>query len=326
MPGRAVVRRGITREGPVSVSRALTNNIALKIAAVVLALVLWTFAKGEQRGDRLMSVPLVVRNLPEDVTTVERVPETIDVVLAGANKELVSLTLWGDVYAFVDMTDAHPGRSLRVSLSPANVVLPRNADVLALEVRNPKSLDLDIDRLVSKRMKIDPMTEGELADGYFMLGWAVSIPDSVTIYGPASVVDFLQIIRTESLDISGRRDRVEASRRIVLDEPWNLHSVPRDVRVVVEVEGTRTTTLTNVPVVFEHEPGFRSATISPLAAEVVLSGAEHRVRNLGSGDVTVIVDARGLPKGTHQLIPIVETPEGVGVEQAMPVRFTVTLE
>ncbi len=309
-----------------SVSRAVTNNIALKIAAVILALVLWTFAKGEQRGNRLMSVPLIVRNLQEDVTTVERVPETIDVMLAGANKELVGLTLWGDVYAFVDMTDAHPGRSLRVSLSPANVVIPRNADVLALEVSNPKSLDLDIDSLVSKRMKINPGIEGELAEGYFMLGRPVSIPDSVTIYGPASVVDFLQSIRTEGLDISGRRDRVEASRSIVLEGPWNLHSVPRDVRVVVEVEGTRSITLANVPIVFEHEPGFGSATIRPLTAEVILSGAEHRVRSLSSSDVIVTVDARGLPKGTHDLIPIVEAPEGVSVEQAAPVRFTVTLE
>jgi YbbR domain-containing protein len=308
------------------VSRAVTNNIALKIAAVILALVLWAFAKGEQRGDRLMSVPLIVRNLPEGVTTVEKVPETIDVVLAGANKELVSLTLWGNVYAFVDMTDAQPGRSLRVSLSPANVVVPRNVDVLALEVRNPKSLDLDIDRLISKRTKIDPRMEGELAEGYFILGWATSIPDSVTTYGPASVVDFLHSVRTESLNVSGRRDRVEASRSIVFDEPWNLHSVPRDVRVVVEVEGTRTVTLANAPVVFEHESGFGSATISPLAAEIVLSGAEHRVRNLGSGDITVVVDARGLPKGTHELIPVVETPEGVDLEQVMPVRFTVTLE
>ncbi len=309
-----------------SVGRAITNNIALKIAAVVLALALWAFAKGEQRGDRLMSVPLVVRNLPEGVTTVERVPETLDVVLSGANKELVSLTLWGDVYAFVDMTDAHPGRSLRVSLSPANVVLPRNADVLALEVRNPKSLDLDIDRLITRRMKVDPVTEGELAEGFFILGHAICVPDSVTIHGPASVVDFLESIRTESLDIAGRRARVEASRSIVFDGPWSLQSVPRDVRVVVEVEGTRTITLADVPVTFEHESGFRSARVRPLTAEIVLSGAEHQVRTLGSGDVTVVVDARGLPKGTHDLIPVVETPDGVGAEQVTPIRFTVTLE
>jgi len=310
----------------VSVGRAITNNIALKIAAVVLALALWAFAKGEQRGDRLMSVPLVVRNLPEGVTTVEKVPETLDVVLAGANKELVSLTLWGDVYAFVDMTDAHPGRSLRVSLSPANVVLPRNADVLALEVRNPKSLDLDIDRLVTRRMRVDPVTVGELAEGFFTLGRAISVPDSVTIHGPASVVDYLESIQTESLDISGRRARVEASRSVIFDGPWSLNSVPRDVRVVVEVEGTRTVTLAGVAVVFEHESGFRSATVRPLAAEVVLSGAEHQVSTLDATDIAIVVDARGLPKGTHELVPVIETPEGVDAEQVTPLRFTVTLE
>ncbi len=306
-------------------ARAITNNIPVKIAAVILALVLWAFAKGEQEGIRLTDVPLVLRNIPEGVTTVEQVPETVQVVLSGPNKEILKLAFMGDTYAFIDMTDAEPGRALRVSLSPADVVLPRNAGVYVTEVRSPKSLDLDIDTLSERSVAVTAATEGELPSGYFVLGTPQSMPDSVDVYGPMSVISELSTVSTAPLNIAGRRARVEAARPVVFDGAWNLHAVPRDVRVAVEIEGTRAVTVEGLPVTFLHEPGL-SATVSPMVYNAQVTGPEHRVHNLGSDDITATVDARGLPRGVHELVPDLETPEGVVIEQVTPVRFTVTLE
>jgi len=306
-------------------ARALTNNIPVKIAAVILALVLWAFAKGEQEGIRLTDVPLVLRNIPEGVTTVEQVPETVQIVLSGPNKEILKLAFMGDTYAFIDMADAEPGRALRVSLSPADVVLPRNAGVYVLEVRSPKSLDLDIDELSERSVAVAAVMEGELPSGYFVLGAPQSMPDSVVVYGPSSVIEGLSSVRTAPLNISGRRARVEAGRPVVFDGTWNLHAVPRDVRVTVEIEGTRTVTVEGLPVTFMHEPGL-SAVVAPTVYDAQVTGPEHLVHNLGSDDITAIVDARGLPRGVHELVPDLEPPEGVSIEQVTPVRFTVTLE
>jgi len=305
-------------------ARAITNNFPIKIAAVILALILWAFAKGEQQGIRLTDVPLVLRNIPEGVTTVEQIPETVQIVLSGPNKEILKLEVIGDTYAFIDMADAEPGRALRVSLSPADVVLPQNAGVYVLEVRSPKSLDLDIDRLVERSVRVTATAEGELPKGYFILGAPQSMPDSVVVYGPASVVADLSTVSTAPLNIAGRRARVEAARPIVFDGTSNLHAVPRDVRVTVEIEGTRTVTVEGLPVTFLHEPGL-SATIEPTVYEAQVTGPEHRVHNIGPDDITAVVDARGLPRGVHELVPDLTTPEGVAIEQVTPVRFTVTL-
>ncbi len=306
-------------------ARAITSNFPIKIAAVMLALVLWAFAKGEQQGIRLTDVPLLLRNIPEGVTTVEQVPETVQIVLSGPNKEILKLAFMGDTYAFIDMADAEPGRALRVSLSPADVVLPRNAGVYVLEVRSPKSLDLDVDELAERSVAVTAMTEGELPRGYFVLGLPQSMPDSVVVYGPLSVIDELSSVSTAPLSISGRRARVEAASPVVFEGAWNLHAVPRDVRVAVEIEGTQTVTVEELPVTFMHEPGL-SATVVPMVYDARVTGAEHLVHNLGPDDITAIVDARGLPRGVHELVPDLETPEGVAIEQVTPVRFTVTLE
>jgi hypothetical protein len=139
-------------------------------------------------------------------------------------------------------------------------------------------------------------------------------------------VSGLDHVRTASLDIEGRRSRVDASRRIEFDEQWNLHAVPKEVRVLVDIEGTRVATLPDVPLVFEHELGFEEATVVPETVELTLSGPDHRAASLTVEDVLVVVDAMGLPRGTHELVPEVTAPAGIEIHGVTPARVTVTLQ
>jgi YbbR domain-containing protein len=310
----------------VSVKRIITNNLSLKVGSIVIAVFLWLFAKGEQTGDRQFTIPLVIRNVPSGLITVERIPETINVVVSGDNKELVKLSFWGQPYAIVDMSEAAADRVFRVSLSPANVVLPRESGVQVVEVRDPKSLDLEVDRRLERRVSVKPDVEGAPPDGYYVLGSPTAVPDSVTVYGPASVMKSLRSVTTEPLSIVGRRVRVESSRRVVFEGPWNLHAVPREVRVAVDIEGTEVVTLENVPVEFRHEPGFAAVTVEPTVIQIQVAGPTHLVTNLTPADVSVVIDARGLPRGVHQILPEIHVPDGLSVVSNRPTTFQATLE
>jgi YbbR domain-containing protein len=305
--------------------RAILNNIHIKLSALVVGIFLWMFAKGEQEGSTLFSVPLVLRNMPDGLTTVEKIPDSVNVLLEGDNKDLVRLSLWGEPFVVIDMTGAQADRTFRVSLSPANVVLPRDAQVQVVEVRDPRNLDLEIDALVNDRVAVSPEVEGVPAEGYFVLGRRRSLPDSVFVFGPARIVSELASVGTAPLSIEGRRTRVDAPRRVGFEERWNLHAVPKEVRVIVDIEGTRVATLPDVPTLFEHEPGFGKATVVPATVELTLSGPDHLVASLTASGVEVLVDAMGLPRGTHELVPEVRVPEGIEVQGVTPARVTVTL-
>jgi hypothetical protein len=310
----------------VRIREIVTNNIGLKIAAVVIGLFVWMFAKGEQVGDRTFQVPLVLRNLPEGVTTVDRPVETVEVVLSGDNSELFRLDLWGEPRAEVDMSEAMPGRAFRVVLSAANIIVPHDTRVAVTEIKDPKTLDFEIDELTRARLPVVPVIEGNLAEGYFVLGRPNALPDTVTVFGPASIVRELREVSLAPLNIEGRRSRVEATRPVVFEERRNLNAVPREIRVVIEVEGTAVVTLDNVAVTFDHEPGFESVSIAPEVLTVEISGPEHIATRVSPEDVTAVVDARGLPRGVHQLVPELSLPEGVDVRSVLPTRFTVTLQ
>jgi hypothetical protein len=309
-----------------SFARSITNNLHIKIAAVVVGVIVWLFAKGEQDAERLFQVPLVLRNMPDGLTTVESPPGSVDVVLESANKDLAKLSLWGDPYAVIDMSDAQANRMLTVSLSPANIVLPRDSGVQVVEVRNPRSIDLDIDRLVEKPAGVVPVIEGQPAEGYYVLGNVRCVPDTVSVFGPSQVLATLTEVAAAPLSVEGRRNRVDATRRIEFGGHWNLHSVPKEIRVVVGIEGTRVATLSGVPAVLEHELSFSEATVEPEEVELTVSGPDHLVTSLTPDDVQVRVDAMGLYKGTHEVIPEVTVPDSVEVHGVTPARVTVTLK
>ena len=107
---------------------------------------------------------------------------------------------------------------------------------------------------------------------------------------------------------------------------WNLHAVPKEVRVVVDIEGTRMVTLSDVSLVFEHELGFGEAIVSPYVVELTISGPEHLAVALTPQDVSVVVDAMGLPRGTHELVPDVQVPEGMELLGVVPPKVTATLQ
>ena len=68
------------------------------------------------------------------------------------------------------------------------------------------------------------------------------------------------------------------------------------------------------------------ATVVPETVELTLSGPDHLASSLRAEDVRVLVDAMGLPRGTHDLVPEVHVPEGIDVHGVTPARVTVTLK
>ena len=310
----------------VSIKSAITTNRSLKVAAGIAALVLWFLAKGEQTTRREFVLPLVLGDMPGGLTTVEPVPESVRVILSGATKELLRLDLWGEPYAAIDLSGAEPDRTIRVSLSEGNIVLPRDSGVEVAEIRDPRVLDLEIDHVAERRVGVAAVLAGMPAAGYHVLGEPRCVPDSVMVVGPARVVRHLAVMRTVPLDLSGRKSSIDASRAIDVSRGANLHPVPREVRVSVEVEGTATRVFSGVRVRFQHEPGFASVTIAPETIEIELSGPAHVINALTAADIPVTVDARGLPRGTHEIAPEIVLPQGAELVSAKPPRFAVTMK
>jgi hypothetical protein len=106
----------------------LLHNFSLKLLSVVLALGLWFVLKNDPVEEVAVEVPIVFRNVPDNLgMTYERIPRA-QILLRGPRRVVRHLQST-DVAAEIDLTDGQPGERT----FPASVVQvhrPNGLDVL----------------------------------------------------------------------------------------------------------------------------------------------------------------------------------------------------
>jgi len=111
---------------------ALTERLPTKIAALVLAVLLWAIVRGEEPTEIVMSV----RFVPMVDATLELTggaPDSVQVVVSGRTRELLKLRNQPPVVRR-RFDEGTPAR-LRVTIQPADVEFPLGVQATAREVR-----------------------------------------------------------------------------------------------------------------------------------------------------------------------------------------------
>lgn len=111
---------------------AFTERLPSKIAALVLATVVWAVVRGEETTE----VALFARVLPSIEGTLEVsaiTPESVEVVVGGRKRELLKLRSQAPVIR--RRLDEEAPRRVRLTLQPSDVEFPLGVEATAREVR-----------------------------------------------------------------------------------------------------------------------------------------------------------------------------------------------
>jgi hypothetical protein len=111
---------------------ALTERVPTKLAALVLAVLLWAIVRGEEPTELVLGARFVpVMDGALELTA--GAPDSVQVVVSGRTRELLKLRSQPPVVRrrFDESTPAR----LRVTLVPADVEFPLGVEALAREVR-----------------------------------------------------------------------------------------------------------------------------------------------------------------------------------------------
>ncbi len=163
---------------------------------------------------------------------------------------------------------------------------------------------------------------GEVAALYSVSNITVT-PSRVTLLGlPDSLQQIEGYINTEPIDISDATDSV--SRRVNLQLPPGVTVVPdtpdasQTVEVNIEVVPITSGRTMEVPVQARGLAPSYTATFSPVAVDVVLSGPLAQLQTLVADDIETTVNLVDLAPGTHRLTPTVLVPAGIELKGVLP--------
>jgi YbbR domain-containing protein len=193
---------------------AFSENLGLKALSFVVALGLTAYQRGsEDEEQRTLPVDVILRLPSADARRelMTLVPPSIHVTVRGSTRALDQLTSAGIPSVEVDLRrgDAHA-----IVFESEMFAVPPGVQV---NIIDPASIDLDWQNVVERSVPIQASITGRVADGYTVQSVKVD-PTSITVLGPASLVEVMQFVRLAAFDVSGKTDGVYR-HPLALDQP-----------------------------------------------------------------------------------------------------------
>lgn len=275
--------------------RMATENIGLKLLSLCFAVSIWAWVQSE-RVVELRARVVVQYKDPVELVPVEELRKSLVVTLSGP-QGLVRTVQRSVLTVPVDLSEAQEG-PVSIDFTERTIMgLPPGLEVLQV---SPPAMDIQLDRRMTRTVRVKPAVIGEPTEGWQRAGTTVE-PDQLEISGPSSLVRNIAEVSTDIVDVSGARDTRAVDVTLAIKERMVLPVDATPVKVTVTIEPILSTrTFTEVPVL-SRLPGWLA---TPDTVRVTLGGP-----------VRVLSEVK--PEKIHLLV---RAPS----ESPAPERFTVT--
>jgi YbbR domain-containing protein len=265
--------------------RVFIEDWSLKLLSLAIAIVLWLLVTGQnQPVTAHVNVQLnFIR--PPALEISNDPPRTVDVMLTGSRNKLDDLTSL-DLVATVDISDQHAGERVLRLADKAQIILPQGIKV---DTFQPSAIPVRLEEMIERQVEVEPKLEGKPTDG-FELYSAHPNKGSVAVRGPASRVNALQKVSTESIWLAGHNESFTAAN-VALDVPDpKVDLLEPMVNVEVEIGERRIEkTFANVAVTTQD-----GGKVQPATTSVTLLGVASFLESLKPEELKIVLQGEDL--------------------------------
>jgi len=182
---------------------------------------------------------------------------------------------------------------------------------------SPEKMEFDVERIVSKKVKILPDVKLSYKDGFGLVSDIKVEPDSMLVTGPESIVKQLQFIKARPVSFERLEEKI--SKNLTFDKPENIDFSDEDAKVEFDVQKIVEKTFTNVTVEQKGVPQGKELLIIPSKINVVLRGGINILGKLANTDIKAFVNFDdALKDNSGSIEPRIVPPENTAVIDVKP--------
>ncbi|MBS1271054.1 MAG: hypothetical protein MAGBODY4_00183 [Candidatus Marinimicrobia bacterium] len=291
----------------------------VKIGSLLLAILLWLYVVTSNTYVYEMRVPLEVINVQPGKTLAEKVPDRVRARLRGSGityfKTKLSLA-YSDMALRLDVRRIDTAEQFYlpqyVQDHPNNFIIPRGLNLELVEVVSPERVEISLDKMAVKQVKVVPQIEIKLTPGYTRVGSINIAPDSVRIRGPVSRVREIDSVFTEKVELAQVDNNIDGSADIRFPEPELIDAAVNSIRYSAEVQPISERRITDIPVDTRSAPGNLQVTTAPSTVSLTVEGGSKYIYELRPSDIDVYFDyVEDWEPNKSNYVPHVEIPESV---------------
>ena len=272
---------------------------------------------------RPLSVPLAVET-HSTLVPASAYPQNIRIQLRGEDDGIKSIAE-NDVEAFVDFSRYETRGTYRVPVQIRKKGTALNVEPLEISV-NPLEVSIMLDQKINKTLTVTADVRGKVAAGFDLVSHSIS-PQEIVVSGPMGILENLLEIRTDPIDLDGRRSDFNVEVNIAKEYPFLafrgngialFQGVVRPSVPVLNIEG--------IPIAIEGLNFRFGADIGGRTGSVRLEGGQFLLDGFIPDAGFLSIDCSALTQpGTYTLPVKFRLPDGIFLIRGEPEELNITI-
>ena len=292
------------------------KRVAIYLICVIIATGFWFLNALSKTYTVDMVVPVTYTNLPDNKTLSNQLPDKFDLKIKAHGFTILRHKL---IFLFIplqfNVNEMTNNRMLdrkrssftfqtRQFLSELSYQLSNELEILNM---NPDTLYFKFDQMGQKKVRVKPVVKVNLKKQYQIAGEIKSIPDSVLVNGPQSVLDTLHFIATELQKFNSVDKSLQTGANLQKLDKSFIETEAVTINIPAE-EYTEAQLM--VPVTISNQPNGIKIKLFPAKVKVTFLVGLSRFKEIQPEDFTLTVSFADISSGKPRLKIVSEsTPD-----------------
>jgi YbbR domain-containing protein len=207
--------------------RYVLHDLGLKILALLISIGLWWIVGRDPVVESIETAPIEFHHAPDSLLMTSESSFEVRVTVSGPER-LVRTLKPSEITAVLDLAGVKPGERT-FDLGPRQIHVPRG---LTVEQVVPSQIHIDFDPSATRTVEVRPRVIGSFVSGYGITEVAAD-PATITIVGPQSRVDAIDMAITDPVDATGVVGRATFTTHAYVPDPLVRVQHPAPIHVTV---------------------------------------------------------------------------------------------
>jgi YbbR domain-containing protein len=217
---------------PENIKKLFTNNVGMKISALLLAILIWAILSGREKtfSEKSLKIPVEILHVSENVEVVSLRPEEVTISIKGPS-EFVAVASAESRPIKIDLKDIKGSNRLNY-FAEDYLELPKGVELVSI---HPKMIEVYVEEFATKEVPVKINFRGRLRETLKLKEARVN-PERVTIISYQSRISDINAVWTEEVDLGAVSKGL--TRRLALKQTRDILKFrdSRDVELQLEIE------------------------------------------------------------------------------------------
>ena len=206
---------------------------------IILSVVFWFMTKLSKEYDSTLEYPVSYINLPEDKLLQEAPVEVIEIHVKTTGFKLISATFFPtELKIDVSNLNWKSSTDYYLLLSQQKLAIQKQMKTgVEIDFFINDSIYFNLGKLKNKKVPVKPLLDLSYATGFELNGNITTVPDSILISGPESILDTINFVSTKLLQIKKLNNSIDQTIEIErFSSDSNVKLQQKNIKIIANVE------------------------------------------------------------------------------------------